>query len=54
MTGVKFPGRAVPKVVNRQSVITDARFSNSEVARGISGGCVDPRKRFLRIILFGP
>ena len=37
MTGVTVPCFAVPKVVNRQPVIKDVRFSKSEVAHGMSG-----------------
>ena len=44
MTGVTVSGRAVPKVVNRRPVISDARFSNSEVACEIWWICGPEKK----------
>jgi len=52
MTILKIQGRAVPTVVNRRSVVTDARFSNSGVTCGMSGGKVALRQGFLRIVWF--
>jgi hypothetical protein len=46
--------RGVSKSVNRRPIIRDARFSNMDVACGISGLNVVIRRWFMQLIRFCP